>query len=230
MRRAIFVLGACLITVAARSAGPAEEEAIVFIDLKVKANHKLKDPFHDAGNFKENNLASLKAGVQKLGGVKFKIGEAFLQLGCTMLPDMPEKFEGIAVNRKLAQLHILHATGWGSAAEGDRTHVPDDTLIAKYIIHYEDKTNAVIEVIHGRDVRDWWYGEGDKTADRSKVAWTGENPDSKRLNKKLRLFLTTWENPNPGKKIISIDYVATNKAKNAAAPFCVAMTGEAPPS
>jgi beta-galactosidase len=208
-------------------AGPAEEDETVYIDLKAKANHKLKDPFHDAGNFKENNLAALKIGVQKLGGVKFKIGESFLQLGSTMLPNLPEKFEGIPVNRKLAKLHFLHATGWGSAAEGDRTHVPDDTVTAKYIINYEDKTNAEIEVVHGRDVRDWWYGEGDKTADRSKVAWTGENPDSKRSNKKLRLFLTTWENPNPNKKIVSIDYVATKKAETPAAPFCVAMTGEA---
>jgi len=222
-------LGAGLIAIVTLPAGPAEEDTTVYIDLKGKANHKLKDPFHDAGNFKENNLAALKIGVQKLGGVKFRIGEAFLQLGSTMLPDLPEKFEGIAVNRKLAKLHVLHATGWGSAAEGDKTHVPDDTLIAKYVIHYEDKSNAEIEVIHGRDVRDWWYAEGDKGADRSKLAWTGENPDSKRANKKLRLFMTTWENPNPRKKIVSIDYLATKKAETAAAPFCIAMTGDAAP-
>jgi hypothetical protein len=227
MRSAILVLGACLIAVAALSAGPAEEDDTIYIDLKAKANHKLKDPFHDSNTFKENNLAALKIGVQKLGGVKFKIGEGFLQLGSNQFPDMPEKFEGIAVNRKLAMLHILHSTGYGSAAEGDKTHVPDDTLIAKYIIHYEDKSKAEIEVLFGREVRDWWYGEGDKSTDRSKVAWTGENPDCKRSGKKLRLFLTTWENPNPGKKIASIDYIATKKSETAATPFCIAMTGEA---
>jgi hypothetical protein len=227
MRTAILASFGFLIAVAAMYAGPAEEEDTVYIDLKGKANHKLADPFHDAGNFKENNLAALEVGVHKLAGVKFKVGESFMQLGSTMLPNMPEKFEEIGVNRKLAKLHILHATGWGSAAEGDRTHVPDDTVIAKYIIHYDDKTNSEIEVVHGRDVRDWWYGEGDKTTDRSRVAWTGENPDSKRLNKKLRLFMTTWENPSPNKKIVSIDYVTTDKAKIAGAPFCIAMTGEA---
>jgi len=41
------------------------------------------------------------------------------------------------------------------------------------------------------------------------------------------LFMTTWENPNPNKKIVSIDYVAADKAKIAGAPFCIAMTGEA---
>jgi hypothetical protein len=227
MRKATLLLGSCLIAVTALVAGPAEDDDTVYIDLKAKANHKLKDPFHDAGTFKENNLAALKVGVQKLGGVKFKIGEGFLQLGSKLLPNMPEKVEGIAVNRKLAKLHILHATGWGSSPEGNPAHEADDTLIAKYIINYEDKSNTEIEVVHGRDVRDWWYGEGDKSADRSKVAWTGENPDSKRLHKKVRLFLTTWENPSPGKKIVSIDYVATQKEKTPAAPFCVAMTGEA---
>jgi hypothetical protein len=227
MRIVTLLLGMSLLAVAASYAGPADQDDTVYIDLKAKANHKLKDTFHDSGSFKENNLAALKVGVHKLGGVRFKIGESFLQLGSKMLPNMPEKFEGIAVNRKLAKLHILHATGWGSAPEGNPTHVPDDTLIAKYIIYYEDKTKAEIEVIHGRDVRDWWYGEGDKEADQSKVAWTGENPDCKRSGKKLRLFLTTWENPHPGKKIVSIDYVATKKDETPGAPFCIAMTGEA---
>jgi hypothetical protein len=227
MRTAILASTSCLVAIAVMYAGPAEEEDTVYIDLKAKANHKLADPFHDAGNFKENNLAALKTGIQKLAGVKFKIGESFMQLGSTMLPNMPEKFEGIAVNRKLAKLHILHATGWGDAPEGNQAHVDDDTVIAKYIINYDDKTNSEIEVVHGRDVRDWWYGEGDKGTDRSKTAWTGENPDSKRSGKKLRLFMTTWENPNPGKKIVSIDYVTTDKAKIPAAPFCIAMTGEA---
>jgi len=226
MRSASLVLGASFIFVAVLPAGPAEEDDTVYIDLKTKANHKLKDPFHDSNNFKENNLAALKAGVQKLGGVRFKIGDDFLQLGSIMLPNMPEKFEGIPVNRKLARLHLLHATGYGSAPGGDRTHVKDDTIIAKYVVHYDDKTNKEIEVLFGRDVRDWWYAEGEPGTDRSKVAWTGENPDCKRANKKLRLFLTTWENPSSGKKIVSIDYVATKKTETAATPFCIAMTGE----
>jgi hypothetical protein len=78
-------------------------------------------------------------------------------------------------------------------------------------------------------VRDWWCFEGDKAPDRSKIAWRGENPDTKRAGKKLRLFLATWENPKPAKKVVTIDYVATHPTETAAAPFCVAMTGEAAP-
>ena len=226
MRNATLVLGICLIGAAGLSAGPAEDDGIIYIDLKSKANHKLKDVFH-TGNFNENNLGSLPTGVQKLGGVKFKIGEGLLQLGSKQLPGKPEKIEGISVDRKLAKLHILHATGYGSSPEGNPLHVPDDTLIGKFIIHYEDKTTKEIEIVYGRDVRDWWYAEGDKEADRSKVAWTGENAGSKSAGKKIRLFLTSWENPKPGKKITTIDYVTTQMNDTAAAPFCLAMTGEA---
>jgi hypothetical protein len=229
MRRAIYVLSACLIAVTALPAGPGEEEAAFYISLKSKANHKLKEGFHPGAQFQENTLGSLITGVQKLGGIKFKIEEGLLQLGSKEIPDKPEKIVGIPVGRKLAKLHIIHGTGWGSAEKGHHTHVPDDTMIGKYIIHYEDKSNAEIEIVYGRDVRDWWCFEGDKAPDRSKIAWTGENPDTKRAGKKLRLFLTTWENPKPAKKVVTIDYIATQPTETAAAPFCVAMTGEAAP-
>src|SRR5437660_7730015 len=173
MRSAILLVGACLIAVAALAAGPADDEETFYISLKSKANHKLKDTFHSGGQFQENHLEALPTGVQKLGGVKFKIEEGLLQLGSTQLPDKPEKIEGIPVGRKLSVLHILHATGWGSSPKGNPAHVPDDTVIGKYIIHYEDKTKAEIEIVYGRDVRDWWYAEGEPAAERSKVAWTG---------------------------------------------------------
>jgi hypothetical protein len=51
---------------------------------------------------------------------------------------------------------------------------------------------------------------------RGKVAWEGENRCSK-----VKLFLTTWENPNPDKRIVTIDYVTTKYN-----PFCVAITAE----
>ena len=229
MRSAILVLGALLIAVVALPAGPAEEEKIIYISLKSKANHKLKESFHPNSNNKENTLASLPSDVRKFGGVQFKIEEGLLQLGSKELPNGPEKIEGIPVGRKLAKLHFLHGTGWGSAPKGQLTHVPDDTVIGKYVVHYEDKTKTEIDIAYGRDVRDWWFAEGEQGADRSKIAWTGENPDTKRAGKKLRLFLTTWENPAPAKKIATIDYVTTRKTELAAAPFCVAITGDTAP-
>jgi hypothetical protein len=40
----------------------------------------------------------------------------------------------------------------------------------------------------------------------------------------IRLYLTTWTNPNPGKKVVSIDFARTDGTP--AAPFCVAITAE----
>ena len=195
-------------------AAPAPEATITFLDLQPKANHKLKDAMHDA-NLPENNLADLPQGKQTLDGVKFNIGESMIQLGNDILKDkFPEKVEGIKVGAKFAKLHILHATGY---------MVPDDTVIGKYLIHYDDKTDAEIEIVYGKDVRDWWYHEGDKDPSKGKVAWKGSNPSAKELSSSLWLFHMTWENPKPDKKVVSIDYVSS---MTHAAPFVIAMTME----
>src|SRR5262249_6953502 len=52
----------------------------------------------------------------------------------------------------------------------------------------------------------------------------GENEASKTRNSGIRLYLTTWKNPNPGKKVASIDFTRTDGTP--AAPFCVAITAE----
>ena len=56
------------------------------------------------------------------------------------------------------------------------------------------------------------------------MAWKGENEHAKSLNAKIRLYLTTWENSKPDKKVVSIDFSSTKETP--CAPFCVAMTAE----
>src|SRR5262249_25724585 len=51
---------------------------MIFVDLQPKANQKLKEPFH--GSTDANNLAELKQDKQTLAGLRFKIGEALIQL------------------------------------------------------------------------------------------------------------------------------------------------------
>src|SRR5262249_35234569 len=225
MIRGLLALAVSLGLVAVLLAVPAPNATIVYINLQSKANHKLKDNFHS--NTPGNNLAELPQGEQKLAGLKFKIGERLIQLGSQIPPDKPEKVEGISVGRKFVKLHILHATGYGGGPnkEGSKLFVPDDTLIGKYIIHYEDKTKETIEIVYGKDVRDWFFTQEEKGVARGQVAWEGENDRTKEFNGvKLRLYLTTWKNPKPDKKVVSIDYIST-KSSNAA-PFCVAMTAE----
>ena len=98
-------------------------------------------------------------------------------------------------------------------------------MIGKYIVHYEDKTKETIEIVYGKDVRDWWFTPEEKGVSRGQVAWEGENERSKSFpGVKLRLYVTSWKNPKPTKKVTSIDYVSTKSS--AAAPFCIAITAE----
>jgi hypothetical protein len=202
---------------------PANKTKRTFIDLQPKANHQVTEDFGVAGN----NLGELGSGEKTLGGVKFKIGKGFIQLGSKQMSDMPEKVEGIYVGKAFAKLHILHATqfGGGPNMEGSDWFVKDDTAIGEYRINYDDKSVATIPIVYGQHVRDWFFVEGEKGVSQGKVAWTGDNQRAQQVKARLRLYLTTWTNPKPGKKVVSIDYIS-KKDSTVAAPFCVALTAE----
>jgi hypothetical protein len=215
MTRLLAVLAAGLVALPLLAA-PIKtdaEEPIAPIDLKAYANVKRSENLH-SDRYPNNNLSSLKAGKQKLGGVEFMIGEAVLQLGSANIKDKPEKIEGIKIGRPFKKLHILQATGYNA---------PDDTVIGKYVVHYDDKSKVEIDIVYGKDVVDWWAYPDQKAPSRAKVAWEGENDAAKGFDAKIKLYLTTWENPHPKKKVVSIDFVGT-APDTGAAPFCVALT------
>jgi hypothetical protein len=192
---------------------PAPDQALTFVDLQPKANQKLKDNLHTA-NFDNNNLADLPKGKQTFAGISFVVGEGLVQLGSKQVTSFPEKVEDIKVDAKFSRLHLLHATGYKA---------DEDAVVGKYLLHYEDKGEETIEIVYGKDVRDWWCAEGDKDVSRGKVAWKGTNEAAKSNKSTIRLYLTTWKNPKPDKKVSTIDYSST---MTDAAPFLVAMTLE----
>jgi hypothetical protein len=193
------------------AAETAKETAATRIDLQPKANQKLKESFR--GVFEGNNLAELKQGIQTLNGLKFDIGEGLIRLASVRLKDdLPERVEGIKVGAKFATLHILHATAYSAA---------DEMVIAKYVVHYDDQSTDTIEVVYGKDVRDWWCHDGDADPTRGKVAWTGSNQAAASAGSSLWLFSLTWKNPKADKKVLAIDFIST---LTEAAPFLVAMT------
>ena len=108
--------------------------------------------------------------------------------------------------------------------------IADDAQIAKYEVHYEGGDTETISVVYGKDVRDWWFSADEKGVSRGKVAWKGENEVTKdksgfqRPPAGIRLYLSTWENPHPTKRVVSINYVKVGDTP--AAPFCVALTLE----
>ncbi len=184
---------------------------LTHIDLKAQANRKLTGG--------TNNLEELPQGEQTFGGVRFLIGDSFIQLGSERLPNMPKQVEAISVNEAFTKLYVLHA----ARQAGD---VPDGTVIGQYKVKYQDETEEMIPVVLGEDVRDWWNMDESKAITRGKVVWEGTNPAASKANRTLRLYLTMWKNPHPDKKVVSIDFISANTD---AAPFCVAMTVEEAP-
>jgi hypothetical protein len=202
-----------------QAAGPrAVGKNFAPLDLQPKANQKRSDVFH-SGRYPGNTLTSLPGGLQTLLGVPFQIGESVVQLGSNSIQDKPEKVTGIPVGRKCARLYILHATGY-YLDEGQ------EAPIGSYTIHYEDGTSATIPIVYGKDVMDWWKYPGAGDPSRSKVAWEGVNEANKEFDATLRLYLTTWDNPHPDKRVTSIDYASTMDSP--CAPFCVAITAQGP--
>jgi hypothetical protein len=201
----------------------AGDKEFAYIDLQPKANHKLTDPFHSGSE--GNDLSDLPKGEQVFAKVKFKVGDGLIQLGSKRTKDLPDMVEGIEVNRSFVRLHLLHATGYGAYGnEGDELFVADDTPIGEYKIHYADKTTATIPIVYGKDVRDWWDWDKSKAVTRGKLGWEGTNDFAKKFDVKIRLYVTTWENPHPEKRVARIDYLRTGES--VCAPFCVAMSTE----
>ncbi len=186
------------------------------IKLKDHTNVKLDENLHSE-NYPDNNLKELKTGKQKLGEVTYEIGEGLLQLGSSSVEKKPEKFEGIKVGRTAAKLHFLQGAGYDA---------PADTVVAKYVIHYADKSKVEINMVYGKDVVDWWAYPGKDAPTNSKIVWEGENEASKGFKAKIRLYHMEWTNPHPDKSIATIDFVAADVTQPCA-PFCAAITVEA---
>jgi hypothetical protein len=206
-------------------AAPAPAEKIHYVDLQSKANQKLTD---NLGTGRDgNNLTELPTGEQTFGRIKFIVGKGLIQLGSEVLDKMPHKVEGIKVGRTFAKLHVLHATSFGGGPnkEGSDWFVKDGTLIGEYRVNFEDKSSETIPIVYGQDVRDWFYVEGEKDVSRGEVVWKGDNERAKQVGARIRLYLTSWENPKPDKTVVSIDYLS-KKDDTVAAPFCLAMTLE----
>jgi hypothetical protein len=227
MKRLLFVAMAFVI-VAPLFAKPLRDSVRTnfhFVDFQSMTNQKLADSMHNGTE--GNDLRGLPGGNQEFGGVQFKIGSSLLQLGSKVVEKMPEKIEGIKVDRLCNKLHVLHATGYGGGPNqpGNPGFVEDGTRIGDYRVTYEDKTTVLIPIVYGQDVRDWFFLEGERLPNLGKVVWTGDNAFAKEVGARLRLYLSSWDNPMPAKRVTSIDYLS-RKDDTAAAPFCVAITVE----
>jgi hypothetical protein len=210
-------------TPAAAPAPAATNSQLVCLDLGQHYTARLTDSLNSPSSVKENNFAALPAGRQVLAGVPFEIG-GILQLAGLKLQEwgraeFPEEIKGIKVGRSFAKLHLLHGAGGVYDGEG--------TAIARLVLHYQDESTHDLAIKVGQHVRDWWGDPKQRLiGNTSELAWSGSNPALQRFGDgkgTLRVYRTTFINPNPELVVTSVDYVS-NMANSS--PFLIGLTVE----
>ena len=194
------------------------------LDLSKHYTAKLTDSLNSPASVQENNLASLPKGRQVFSGVPFEVGGVAKLSGRKNLEwgrsEYPESVKGIKVEWSVRQIHLLH----GAGGVYDR----DGTTIGKLVVHYRDKTVREIEIQTGVHVRDWWGDPRQAVfGENSELAWQGTNPALKKYGGpkpgSLRIYKTTFENPQPEVAVTAIDLVSMMKNS---APFVLAISVE----
>jgi hypothetical protein len=188
----------------------------VTLELETFFNAQLDLPWNPT-SYAGDDLAELPRGVQEFGGVRFHVrGVIQLQGGEWKRRGLkyPEKVEGIPIQRACRSLYLLHADGGAPAPVG--------TTVATLVLHYQDGTSAEIPIQHGVHLNDWWsYGRPPPSDPNTVVAWTGQNQATAQKGNSIRLYMTRFDNPQPTKTVVSLDYIS---AMAAPGPFLVALT------
>lgn len=177
----------------------------------------INGPFHDEipGDGKggwtdqgSNDFRTLKPGLHTLcGGIPFLLGNGGIFLKSKNLAWRPEKVSGISINDYANNLYILHTAAF-SQKKG--------TPVYYLTMFYADGTSHRATARYGIAISDW-FGHVPMTEARTAL----ESPNQfGRLN---TLFAWKIKNPNPLKKIVSVDVLS---ADNACIPAILAITLE----
>jgi hypothetical protein len=184
------------------------------LDLTAHYHGALTETWHKGG-LANNTLANLPSGIQTFGDVEFDARGVVQLSGRAPAEQLsvrfPKAIEGIAVGQHARRIHFLHAAGWAS---------PMGTVIGHYVVRYADGQAQEIPIVYGEDVRDWWTHANEAGRGSAEPVWSGPNTTSS-TGPKVSLYVTSWSNPFPDRKIETIDFTSTMEN---AAPFVVAIT------
>ncbi|QYY35054.1 hypothetical protein [Ruficoccus sp. ZRK36] len=154
------------------------------VDISEAANRSFSDetPGDGEGGWtdqgKQNDLSVLPSGPLNVGALEFDILDPSSNDGLGAIVVGGPDREGFSREAELTlpssdetegwqSLYLLHAAAWlprtGTVAVGTMT------------VHYEDGTEASLDVRSGRDVGDWWMT---MPLPNGSVAWDSENPSS----------------------------------------------------
>jgi len=219
----LVLLAGLLSTPIARPADSVSHESSC-IDLSQYYTAKLTDSLNSPASVVENNLASLPKERQVFSGVPFEVG-GILQLSGKKVEEWgrkeyPQAINKIKIGRHCQRLHLLHGAGG--------VFDPEGLTIGKLVLHYADNSSRELEIKNGVHVRDWWGNPKQAVrSPNSTLAWTGTNPALKKYGGPqpcgLRIYKTTFENPQPEIEITAVDYVS---AMENSSPFMIGLTIE----
>lgn len=189
------------------------------IDLSRYVNAQLTESLNCEPEGKGNDLGSLPTGAQRLANAPFDVQGIVEVSGLqnqAWRRMYPVEIPGITINKKCKRLFLLHGAGGG----GD----PVGTVIAKLVLHYDDKSTRTLKIKIGDHVRDWWGDPKEPMLNKgSELAWTGSNATIKKISpgQRLRLYRSIFANPKPKRTITGIDYIST---QNRCSSFLIGLT------
>ncbi|HSH93643.1 MAG TPA: M56 family metallopeptidase [Roseimicrobium sp.] len=173
---------------------------------------------------------SVPKGRQEVDGIPFVVG-GHVQFYGTSAASFSERGQryrdglyDIPVNRKFAQLHLLHHAMWQGA---------DGSQLATVVFHYADGSNVRFPIIYGRQVRDWFFmkyeAEEILLDPDTHIYWRGDHREASQYQATVRAFKSTLTNPKPWAVVSRIDFVS---AKNMASYglFAATLTEKAVPA
>jgi hypothetical protein len=139
----------------------------------------------------------------------------------------PQAVEGIRVARPCRRVHVLHGATDGLLGGGSARglNLVDGMRLGCYRLHYADGRQHELPIVYGQDLRNWWTDRRlpEPAATSAHLAWTGANCVSEFYGATLRLYLRTYDNPQPDLAVSHLDFVSD---LTIAAPFLIAVTVE----
>lgn len=106
---------------------------------------------------------------------------------------------GIKINDNAYAVSILHARIAGAVLR--RTNKVERKSAGKYVLYYEDGSDAVHNIIDGRDIAWGDFDIEEGILPDADIAYAGYN----KFGQKYVLYSYMWKNPYPEKRIIKMD-------------------------
>ncbi|MBQ10901.1 MAG: hypothetical protein CMJ45_05065 [Planctomyces sp.] len=190
------------------------------VDLSGHYNQSLFNSVYRTQDAKSPNgflWKRLPVGLVSFNGIDFDVRGVIRLLGADtrakqFATPLPKQVQNIPVNQQATWIHVLHNCSFVG-------RIRHNSLIGRYLLHYQDGTRASLLINYGKHVVTWRTNPF-ATPTHAVFGWReGDYGQHKSL------VHCTWENPHPGKAIKSITFESNGSVGS---PFLVAITLESP--